>query len=391
MQRYNFDKLTVRRGTNCAKWDEDEYDDIIPLWVADMDFETAPAIVEALHERVAHGVFGYTHVPVSYYESIVRWYRRRHNFVVKAGWIVYTTGVVPAVSAVIKALTMPSEEVVVMTPAYNCFFPCISNNGCKAVTVPLLQTADSYVIDYDALEQACSSQRARALLLCNPHNPVGRVWTRDELERVNEICMRHNVKVIADEIHNEIVMPGHCYTPFASISDDCLHNSVTCVSPTKGFNIAGLQIANIICADPDLRYRIDRAINLNECCDVNPFGVIALQAAYNDSEDWLDMMCEYVHRNYVLLCDTLAAHAPHITVSKLEGTYLAWLDIRRTGMTSDAIADRLLSEAHVRVCSGAIYGADGGEGFIRLNLACPRSRLEDALTRMLPTLIKNKN
>lgn len=378
----NFDKLTQRLGTNSYKWDEPEDNEVIPMWVADMDFEVAEPIIEALHERIDHRVFGYTMVPKSYYDAIQHWYERRHQWHIEREWVIYTSGVVPAVSAIIKALTLPSEEVLIMTPAYNCFYSSIRNNGCTPLECALKNNNGHWVIDFEEFEAMASRERVNVFILCNPHNPVGRVWTPDELRRIGEICRRHNVTVVADEIHNEIVMPGYKYTPFASLSDDCLMTSVTCCSPTKGFNFAGLQIANIICADAHMRYRIDRAINLNECCDVNPFGVIALQKAYNECEPWLMEMTQYVWQNYQTLCDFLHHHLPQLHVSPLEGTYLAWIDIRDTGMSSDEFTDMLLREAKVMLSSGTTYSERDGEGYVRMNLACPRRRLEEALTRI---------
>lgn len=235
-----------------------------------------------------------------------------------------------------------------------------------------------WMMDYDDIERKCQSERLHTLLLCSPHNPVGRVWSRDELQRLNDICMRHGVRIIADEIHNEIIMPGHKFVAFGSISDETLHNSVTCCSPTKGFNFAGLQIANIICQDNVLRQHIDRAINIMECCDVNPFGVIALQTAYNDCEAWLDEMCLYVYQNYTMLVNTLRSNRIPWHVSKLEGTYLAWIDISDSGFSSDEMVEKLICDAGVMVSSGTLYGNDG-EGFVRMNLACPQQRLQQAL------------
>jgi cystathionine beta-lyase len=295
---YDFDELIDRRGSGSYKWDEAESNDVLPLWVADMDFRVAPPITEALQRRVAHGIFGYTAVPESYYEAVINWFRRRHGWLINRQWIQYTSGVVPAISAIIKALTTPGDKVIVQTPVFNCFFSSIRNNGCEVSESPLLRHNNRYEIDYEDLERRASDAKAKLFLLCNPHNPAGRVWTKDELERMNDICLRHNVKVISDEIHCEIVMPGYKYTPFASISQACLDNSITCNSPSKSFNTASLQIANIICNDETTRKKINKAININEVCDVNPFGVVALQAAYNECGDWLDQLCEYIHTNY---------------------------------------------------------------------------------------------
>lgn len=280
---YNFDQVINRRGSNSVKWDEAKDEGIIPMWVADMDFPAAPAIQKALEERIKHGVFGYTMVPDSYYDAIINWFQRRHNWIIQNDWIIYTTGVVPAVSATIKALTLPGEKVLLQTPAYNCFFSSIKNQGCEVLENPLKREKNSYVIDWEDFEAKCSDEKTTLFILCNPHNPSGRVWTKEELEKMNAICLRHNVKVVSDEIHCELIMPGHKFLPFASVSKECQDNSITLNSPSKSFNIAGLQIANIICKNPTWRRRINRVVNIFEICDVNPFGSIALEAAYNES------------------------------------------------------------------------------------------------------------
>lgn len=377
---YNFDQQITRRGTNSYKWDSTERDNVLPLWVADMDFHTAPAIVEALRKRVDHGIFGYTRVPDSYYQAVTGWFARRHEWTFDREWMIYTSGVVPAISAIIKALTRLGDKVLVQTPVYNCFFSSIRNNGCEVETSPLLWADRTYTMDFADLERRAADPAVKVMLLCNPHNPAGRVWTREELQRVGDICLRHGVTVISDEIHCEFVYPGHRYTPFASISDEFLHHSVTCVSPSKAFNIAGLQIANIICADNAMRTKIDRAININEVCDVNPFGVIATQAAYNEGAEWLDQLMAYLHANYQYMSDFCGDRLPDFPVATLEGTYLAWMDCRKLGIGSGDLEHRLLSEAGLWLNAGTMYGAEG-EGFMRWNLACPRVTLDEALQR----------
>lgn len=380
---YDFDKLTDRRGTNSYKWDSAVAEkDILPMWVADMDFQTAPAIIEALQKRVEHGIFGYTKVPQSYYDAVTNWFSRRHKWNISAEWIIYTSGVVPAISAILKALTTPGDKVLVQTPVYNCFFSSIRNNGCEMVSSPLIYDGNTYSIDYDDLEQKASDPRVKTMLLCNPHNPAGRVWTREELTRMGEICLRHNVVVISDEIHCELVMPslGREYTPFASISDGFQEHSVTCVSPSKAFNIAGLQIANIVCSNADRRAKIDRAINDNEVCDVNPFGVIATEAAYNEGEQWLNELLEYIEQNYLFMKDFSHANLPHFPLTELEGTYLVWMDCSKLGISSEALEHQLMEDAGLWLNAGTMYGAEG-EGFMRWNIACPRARLKEGLKR----------
>lgn len=381
--KYNFDEIIPRRGTNSVKWDETSIEDVIPLWVADMDFRTFPPIIEALHRRVDHGVFGYTHVPRSYYESVIRWFGKHHglNGVVPAN-IIYTSGVVPAISAIIRGLTLPGDKVLVQTPVYNCFFSSIRNQGCIVEESHLVYENNTYTIDWEDFERKCSDSRVRIFLLCNPHNPAGRVWTVEELRRMGEICLRYDVFVIADEIHCELVMPGHHYTPFASLSPEFLRNSATCVAPTKGFNIAGLQIANIIVKDAQKRERIDRGINLHEVCDVNPFGVIASEAAYTDEgAEWLRQLNEYIAQNYDYLCQFIAGQLPQLRVVRLEGTYLAWVDCSALSVSSSVLVERLLTKYGVWLNDAEMYG-EKERPFVRINLACPRATLAEGLRRM---------
>ena len=389
---FDFDKPVVRQGTNCVKWDEPSSSlshpsSLIPLWVADMDFEAAPAIREALRKRMG------------YYDSIINWYQRRHQWHIEREWIQYTTGVVPAISAVIKALTMPGEKVLILTPVYNCFFSSIRNNGCEVVESKLKvssnnttnesdggQTLLHYEVDWEDFESRCKDEKTTVFLLCNPHNPAGRVWTPEELNRMNDICQRNGVCVISDEIHCELVMPGYKFTPFASINEDCAKNSVICCSPSKSFNTAGLQIANIITQNAEWRRRINRAININEICDVNPFAPVALEAAYNESEGWIDALNIYLHGNYQSLLSFFAGHLPELKVFQLEGTYLVWVDITATGMDSDTLTEKLLKEGDVWVNSGTMYGS---EGYIRINIATQRERLMEGLRRIYQVLHHN--
>ena len=380
--KYNFDEIIPRRNTNSVKWDEAAQDDIIPLWVADMDFRVLPQITEALRQRVDHGVFGYTHVPDSYYESVIRWFEDRHGLQgVKPSDIIYTSGVVPAISAIVRGLTLPGDKVLVQTPVYNCFFSSIRNQGCLVEENHLVYKNNTYVVDWDDFERKCADSRVRIFLLCNPHNPAGRVWKKEELQRMGEICQKHDVFVISDEIHCELVMPGNEYTPFASLSDDFLKNSATCVAPTKAFNIAGLQIANIIVKDRNKRERIDRAINIHEVCDVNPFGVIATEAAYTEEgAEWLRQLNTYLFANYRFLCDFFSKHFPSLEVVKLEGTYLVWVDCSSLGKSSTEIVNNLYRHG-VWMNDGVMYG-ENQIAFIRINIACPRKILEEGLLRM---------
>lgn len=388
--KYDFDEIIPRHHTNSYKWDAATDSDVLPLWVADMDFRTAPAITEALKQRVEHGIFGYTRVPDEYYGAVTAWFKRRHGWDIRREWMIYTSGVVPAISAIIKALTGPGDKVLVQTPVYNCFFSSIRNNGCEVASSPLVYEDRTYRMDLEDLERKASDEKTKVMLLCNPHNPAGRVWTQEELTAVGEICIRHGVTVVSDEIHCELVYSGHRHIPFASISDDFLRHSVTCVSPSKAFNIAGLQIANIIAPDETMRRRIDKAININEVCDVNPFGVIATMAAYNEGEEWLGQLLDYLWQNYLFLVEFCRTQLPDFPVARLEGTYLAWMDCRALGIGSEKLEQLLVGEAKLWLNAGTMYGAEG-EGFMRWNLACPRSVLEQALVRFKAFVEKHKN
>ena len=382
---YDFSRPTDRRGTDSYKWDSASEADIIPLWVADMDFKTFPGITEALQRRVAHGIFGYTRVPEAYYEAVCRWFGKRHGWHINREDIIYTSGVVPAVSAVIKALTLPGDQVIVQGPVYNCFFSSIRNNGCEMVSNSLIYNKEElrYKIDFDDLERKLKHERARLMLLCNPHNPGGRVWTRDELTRVAELCHKYGVRVVSDEIHCELTLYDNEYVPFGSLPDELSRGSITCCSPSKAFNTAGLQIANIVCRNAEVRNRIDRAININEVCDVNPFGVIALQAAYSDEGyEWLTQLRKYISANYDLLLERFARELPKCKVMRMEGTYLAWIDCSELHISSDEIEEMLMHENKVWVNAGSMYGAEGA-AFIRINMACTSELLNEGITRIV--------
>ncbi len=388
--RYDFDELIERKNTGCVKWDETPTTmpnrspsdtNILPLWVADMDFAVAPAIQEAIRQRAQHPVFGYTYVQKDYYDAVISWYKRRHHWNIEREWILYTTGVVPAMSVAIKALTMPGEKVLILSPDYNCFFSSVKNNGCE-VAESVLRFSHSnnrFEVDWESFEALCADEKTTIFLLCNPHNPTGRVWTREELELMRDICHKHHVRIVSDEIHCELIMPGKTFCTMGVIDEAAIILS----SPSKSFNIAGLMMANIFCRDAATRRRLDRAININEVCDVNPFGPVAVKAAYNESEDWIDALNVYIHDNYRALCDFVAEHLPFWRVMPLEGTYLAWVDV--SSVCCDSVAtycEDILREARVLVNPGTMYGPQSGEGYLRINIACPRSRLMEALERI---------
>lgn len=372
--RHDFDEPVLRRNTNSYKWDSANDADTLPMWVADMDFRTAPAVIRALERRVRHGIFGYARVPDAYFDAVTGWFVRRHGFHIQRERMLFTSGVVPAISAIIKALTNPGDGVVVQPPAYNCFFSSIRNNGCETVINDLTYRNGTYTMDFDDLEAKLSDPKTKVMLLCNPHNPVGRVWTEDELRRLGEVCLRHGVTVVSDEIHCDLVYPGHTHIPFASLGEEFFQGSVTCTAPSKTFNLAGIQVANIIAADEGIRLKIDRALNINEVCEINVFAIEALIAAYNEGEEWLEDLKVYLHENYLCLKSFFERHLPGLNVIPLEATYLAWVDCSSLGIPSDGIAKTLLEEGKLWINPGTMYGA-AGEGFIRINIATQRENL----------------
>lgn len=384
MNRFDFDNPPSRRGTGSYKWDSEPGE--IPMWVADMDFRTAPCVIEALKRRVDHGVFGYTYVGPDYYDALCGWFSDRHGYVIDPKAVIYVPGVVPAISAIIKAMCSEGEGVIVQTPVYNCFFSSIRNNGCRAVENRLrrVETDEpglfSYEPDFEELEELCSHPDTTLMLLCNPANPAGRIWTRAELERTRDICRRHGVRVVSDEIHCELTMPGSSYTPYGTIDTE----AIVCVSPSKAFNTAGLQIANIVCPDAETRAAIDRAVNINEVCDVNPFGVEGLKSSYSpEGAEWLDELRVYLMRNWALTRDTLLEGLPGIKLARLEATYLPWVDVSRLGLTGTEAEKIILERGNVKVNAGGMYGDDR---YMRLNIACPRHLLREGLKRIVASL-----
>ena len=383
----NFDEIIPRRNSHSIKWDLAANDDVLPLWVADMDFRTATPILEALEKRVRHGVFGYTKVPQAYFDAITGWFERRHHFGFQKEWTLYATGVVPALTAIIRALTVSGDKVIVQTPVYHCFFNSIRHNDCEIVVNQLKYQEGIYTIDFVDLEEKASDPQVKLLLLCSPHNPVGRVWSREELIRIGNICIEHNVLVISDEIHCDLVFPGYRHIPFASISDEFLRHSVTCTAPSKTFNIAGIKVANLHVYDESIRKKIYKAMQRNEICDICPFAVDALIAAYNEGEEWLDELLPYLHGNYLFLQDFFDKHLPLFPVLPLEATYLVWVDCSVLNCSSTEIAEILLKEENVWINPGDMYG-HGGENFIRINIACPREMLAEGLQRIQSGLIR---
>lgn len=371
-----------RSGSDCYKWDSDEAKGTLPLWVADMDFRAAQPIIDAMQRRLNHGVFGYSIVPQANYDAVASWFSRRHGWSgISRDNLLYTTAVVPAIAAIFRALQTRKNNceplrVLTFTPAYNCFFACIENMGCTLVPSPLVVRDNRYGIDWDDLEQKASD--ADVFLLCNPHNPTGRVWSRDELEHMADIMRRKHLFVLSDEIHCEFAFPGHAYTPFATLAHDDADYCV-CMSASKAFNIAGLLCATIFVPNPELHEQINHALEVHEVNGLNPFGLVAQVAAYNECADWLDDLNGYIYANFCFLRDFLDGHLPMLKLHETEGTYLAWVNISALGMTSRHFCEQLARNARVLLNPSEMYG---GEGYVRINLATSREVLAEALQRM---------
>ena len=383
--KYNFDEVINRRNTNCVKWDLEEENDILPMWIADMDFKTADPVISALEKRVSHGVFGYASTPDAYYAAEIKWWEKRHNFKIKKEWIVVTTGVIPALSAAVQAFTSPGDKVLIQSPVYNYFNTSVKNNKCTIVLNALKYNDGHYEIDFEDFEKKASDEKVKIFILCNPHNPIGIAWRKDELERLGNICLKHNILVVVDEIHRDLVYEGNKYTPFASINEEFLMNSITCTAPGKTFNLAGLKVSNVIAANDKLREKIDRSLNINETIEPNIFGIEGLIAAYNYGEEWLNELLRYLEGNIEYLISFIGEKMPMLKVIKPEATYLVWIDCSSLGLTSKEFCSKLLHDGKLRVNEGSTYG-EAGEGFIRMNIACPRVILKEGLDRLLKTV-----
>lgn len=385
----SFDRVIDRRGTGSLKWDFAgrcrRPADALPLWVADMDHATAPAVVEALRARAAHGIFGYTEPDEAYASALVSWFSRRYHWQVDPAWNTITPGVVPALALAVRAYTAPGEAVIIEEPVYYPFREVVEDNGRIVAAAPLVRDAAGvYRRDLAALEGVIAATGARLLILCNPHNPVGRVWTRAELEALAEVTGRHGVRVVADEIHADLTRPGVRTTLFASLSPEVAARTITCTSPSKSFNLAGLQTANILIADRELRTAFRREVGAVGYAQANALGLVACQAAYEEGEEWLDALREHVAAAHAHLTGRLES-IPGIGVSPWEGTYLLWLDchglLKDSGLDPRSLDDFLLTKAGLWLDDGLIFGA-GGQGFTRINVACPRAALDEALDRL---------
>lgn len=377
--KYDFDTPTDRRNTGSLKWDVGEQE--LPMWVADMDFKTAPPVLEAILKRAEQGIFGYSIVPEEWSEAYAGWWRARHGFELEKEWLIFCTGVVPAISSIVRKLTTPAEKVLIQTPVYNIFFNSILNNGRQVLESPLQYDGSSYEIDFCDLEKKLSDPQTSLMILCNPHNPVGKIWDRETLARIGELCLKYHVVVISDEIHCDLTDPGTAYVPFASVSEACRENSITCMAPTKAFNIAGLQTAAVSVPNPLLRHRVWRGLNTDEVAEPNAFAVTAAIAAFTQGGEWLDELRSYLYENKQTMSSYLKAHVPQLKLLPSQATYLLWLDCAALPGTAEEIAEKIRRKTGLYLSEGGQFGGDGNH-FLRFNIACPRSVLEDGLERL---------
>ncbi len=378
--KYDFDRLTDRKGTGSLKWDVPDRE--LPMWVADMDFETAPEIIEVLKKRVGHGIFGYSVLTPDWYEAYGSWWSRRHRLEMAREWLIFCPGVVPAISSIVRKLTTVGENVLVQTPVYNIFFNSIRNNGRHILESPLVYDGENYTVDFADLEEKLSDPQTTLMLLCNPHNPVGKIWDRETLARIGELCARHHVLVLSDEIHCDLTDPGHDYIPFASVSESCRNNSITCIAPTKAFNLAGLQTAAVVVPDSSLRHKVWRGLNTDEVAEPNSFAVEAAVAAFTKGEAWLDALREYMQENKNFVEDYLKKEVPQIRPVSSQATYLMWLDCRDMPGCATEFTQYLRKHTGLYLSEGRQYG-ESGSSFIRMNVACPRSQLQEGLKRFV--------
>ena len=377
--KYNFDKIPNRRGTNSLKWDVDKKE--LPMWVADMDFETVPEVQEALVQRVAHGVYGYSIIPDEWAESYVNWWEKRHHFTMDPKKLIFTTGVIPALSSAVRKLTTPAENVLIQTPVYNNFFNSIRNNGRNAVENELIYDGKEYFVNWELLEKQLADPQTTLMILCNPQNPGGKIWDRETLARIGALCKENGVVVISDEIHCDITAPGKEYIPFASVDETCRDISVTCIAPTKTFNLAGLQTAAVYAENPLLHHRMWRRLNTDEVAEPNAFAIQAAIAAFTYGEEWLDEMREYVAGNKQYVTEFLQQHIPQIHAVAGDATYLMWLDCSRITESGRQLAKFIRKTSGLYVSGGNQYGA-GGEKFLRLNVATSKALVEDGMQRL---------
>ena len=377
--KYNFDTEVNRRNTTSLKWDVGSNE--LPMWVADMDFMTAPEIIEDLQKRLSHGIFGYSVVPDEWYNAVCGWWKSRHGFQMDKEWLIFCTGVVPALSSIVRKLTTAGENVLIQTPVYNIFFNSIINNGRNVLENPLQYDGTGYSIDFADFEEKLADPQTTLMILCNPHNPVGKIWDKETLAQIGHLASKHHVIVVSDEIHCDLTDPGKEYIPFASVNDECRENSITCISPTKTFNLAGLQTAAVCVPDPVLRHKVWRGLNTDEVAEPNSFAVPAAISAFTRGAGWLDALRDYLYNNKQTVSVFLETYIPQLKLVPSEATYLLWIDCGSVCADASRLEKFLRKETGLYVSKGAQYGRNG-TSFLRMNIACTRKTLEDGLERL---------
>lgn len=376
---YDFSKPVDRRHTNSMKWDVADHE--LPMWVADMDFETCPAVKEAILKKAQLGVYGYTIIPDSYIESVMNWWKTYHHFELKKEWILFSTGVVPAISSIVRKMTTPAENVLIQSPVYNIFYNSIYNNGRNILSSDLVFDGKAYHIDFEDLEAKLADPQTTLMILCNPHNPIGKIWDKETLRRIGHLCAKHHVLVLSDEIHCDLCKPGLEYVPFASVDEVCQNNSITCVAASKAFNLAGLQSASVIVPNPVLRHKVNRGLNTDEVAEPNVFCMEANTAAFTMGRAWLEDLCVYIEENKAYVRQFIAENLPELYVVPSEATYLLWVNCQAVSEDTEELCQFIRAKTGLYVSSGEEYGKNG-KTFIRINLACPRSRVEDGMARL---------
>ena len=386
---YDFDKNPDRRGTHSVKWDVK--DNELPMWVGDMDFATAPAVAEAILKRASHGIYAYSVVPDEWYNAIISWWERRHGFKIDKTWLQFCTGVVPAISCAVQRVTNVGDNVVVITPAYDIFFHSIENTGRHTLECPLSYCDGAYAIDFERLESVLSEPLSTMLILCNPHNPVGKVWSKEDLQRIGELCLKHGVTVLSDEIHCDLTAPDVNYTPFAAASETCKQISLTAISSSKAFNLAGLQSAAVFVANEHLRAKVVRGLNSDELAEPNAFAIEATIAAFSpEGGVWLDSLREHIATNKATVVEYLRKNLPEVKAIEQNATYLMWLDCSAFCDDAEALCDFIRAETGLFVSCGNKYRGNG-RYFLRLNVACPEQTLRDGLKRLKVGIKKYKS
>lgn len=376
---YNFDEIIDRRHSNSSKWNVKEHE--IAMTVADMDFKTAPCITQAILKKASLGIYGYSEVPDAYFQSYVEWWQKRHHFTLSKDWLIYSSGVVAAISSIIRKLTTPAEKVLLQAPVYNIFYNCIVNNGREVISSDLIYENYEYHIDFNDLEQKLKDPQTTIMILCNPHNPIGKIWNKEELSRIGYLCAKYHVLVISDEVHCDITEPGCSYLPFASVNEQCRQNSITCLSTSKTFNMAGLQSACIVVPEEAVRHKVWRGLNTDEVGEPNVFACEAAIAAFHEGEVWLEEVRNYISENKKIAVQFMQTHLPQLHVVMSQATYLLWIDVSVMHPFVDQFQTFLQEEKHLYVSNGKSYGKQS-EDFLRMNIACPKDVMMEGLNRL---------